>query len=326
MTVTALVTCAGSMPAVGVINALKGQGQVPLRVLGADMNRLSAGLYLADAGFPVPGIADPGYVPAVLDLCRREGVDVLFPILDEELPLFAGAEPEFRRAGVRVITCPPDVVARAGDKYQTYQFCRRHGILVPPTYLPGELAAAEPLTFPLIVKPRRGRGTRDVFPVRDRRELDFFSAYVPDALVQGLVRGREYTLDILTDFGGEVLSVVPKARLETKAGMQVKGRTVKDGRLIEYGRDVARRFGLAPRGNVQCIVADDGIYLIEVNPKFPASLPFTVAAGVNAPLLLVRMHLGEEVPPLPGQFREGLQMVRYWQEIFVGPDGRPASA
>ena len=44
-----------------------------------------------------------------------------------------------------------------------------------------------------------------------------------------------------------------------------------------------------------------------------------MAAGVNSPLLLVKMHLGDEVPPMIGRFRDGLMMLRYWQEIFVEP-------
>jgi carbamoyl-phosphate synthase large subunit len=77
---------------------------------------------------------------------------------------------------------------------------------------------------------------------------------------------------------------------------------------------------LTPRGNIQCIDTGEEIVLIEVNPKFPASLPFTVAAGVNGPLLLVKMHLGEKLEPMLGKFVAGLVMLRYWQEIFVPSD------
>jgi hypothetical protein len=80
---------------------------------------------------------------------------------------------------------------------------------------------------------------------------------------------------------------------------------------------IIKKFGLVPRGNVQCILEGDAICLIEVNPKFPASLAFTVAAGVNAPLLLVKMHLGEEIPPMIGRFRNGLIMLRCWHEVFI---------
>ena len=47
--------------------------------------------------------------------------------------------------------------------------------------------------------------------------------------------GQEYTLDILTDFAGRVRCVVPRLRIETRAGEVSKGMTVKNQTLIAAG-------------------------------------------------------------------------------------------
>ena len=325
MAVTVLVTGAGAMPGIAIINALKGQSEVPVRVVAADMNPLSAGLYLSDRFHLVPAVEDPAFLDAVLEICRREKVEIIFPVIDDELPLFAEHRHEFAAQGIRVISNDAALVRLARDKYETYLACCRQGIPVPATWLAAAVSAADIPGFPVVVKPRRGRGTLNVFVARDERELAFFVRYVPDSIVQEFVPGQEYTIDVLTDFAGQVISVVPKARLETKAGMQVKGRVVKDARLIDYAIGVHRAFNLAPRANVQCIAREGTTALIEINPKFPASLPFTVAAGVNAPLLLVRMARGERVAPMIGEFQDGLTMLRYWRELFLPAEavGRP---
>ncbi len=136
---TALVMCAGSMPGVAVINALKRQDELPVRVVAADASPLAAGFHLADASATVPYANTEAFLPTVLDICRREGVGLVFPIIDEELLVFAEARDRFAAEGIRVITNDPDVVATARDKYKTYEFCRREGIAVPETYLPGDL-------------------------------------------------------------------------------------------------------------------------------------------------------------------------------------------
>ena len=94
-------------------------------------------------------------------------------------------------------------------------------------------------------------------------------------------------------------------------------------RLIEYGKWIAETVRLFPRGNIQCI--DDGkdIYLIEVNPKFAATLPFTVRAGVNMPLLLLKMCLGEQIHRRIDDFEDDLVMLRYWQEVYIQDGGHP---
>jgi carbamoyl-phosphate synthase large subunit len=325
MRVTALVTCAGSMPAIAIINALKRQDEIPVRVVAVDMNPLSAGFHLSDASSVVPATSEEEYLPRVLEVCRREGVDIVFPVIDEEQLGFAEHRSTFGEHGIRIIVNDPAAIRIARDKYMTHQWCRKHDVLAPAAFLPGQVPESWLGHFPLIVKPRSGQATRGVFKVGNRRELDFFVGYVPNAMVQEFIDGQEYTVDVLTNLRGEVISVVPKARIETKAGMQVKGRTVRDPRLMDYGKVLSETLGLAPRCNIQCIVANQRTYLIEINPKFPASLPFTVAAGVNSPLLLVKMHLGDEVPPMIGRFRDGLMMLRYWQEIFVEPHPAPAA-
>lgn len=320
MTINVLVTCAGSMPGVSVINALRRQNEVPIRVISVDRNPLSAGFYLSDAHYTLPSNGIPGDTSAVLKICKQENVQIVFPIIDEELLPFAKAKSEFEGHGIRIITNEPEVVRIARDKFETYEFFYSRGVRVPATYLPEDLASVKLPAFPLVLKPRDGRGSVGFVKVNNERELSCFANTVPSAVVQEFISGQEYTIDVLTDFDGRLLSLVPKARLEAKAGMQVKGRTVKDERLLDFARGILALLPLTPRGNIQCIDTGEEIVLIEVNPKFPASLPFTVAAGVNGPLLLVKMHLGEKLEPMLGKFVAGLVMLRYWQEIFVPSD------
>jgi carbamoyl-phosphate synthase large subunit len=314
---TVLVTCAGSMPAVAVIRALKGQDDLPLRVIGTDMGQRAVGFQLADRGAVVPAADHPDYLVRMLDVCARERVEVVFPTIDEEIPFWAAHREHFQAAGIRVVCNAPDVVSLCRDKYATYQFCRENGLPVPPTYL-SAAGPPSPVRWPVVIKPRRGRGSIGVFLARNAEELGFFSNYVPDAMIQEWVEGTEYTIDVVTDFDRRILHLVPKRRLEVKAGMQVKGITCNDPQLIAFGEQVASAFGLGPLGNIQCIrTAEGAIRLIEVNPKFATSLPLTVAAGVNIPLLLLKMHLGERPERQVGCFTDGLTMLRHWQEVFV---------
>lgn len=317
--IKALVTCAGAMPACAVINALKRQKELSVTVLAVDANPLSAGLHLADAKAVVPPFTDPGYVDAVLALAVKDGVKIVFPIMDEELLAFAEARAKFERAGIALVTNDPAVVRLARDKKLTYDACREKGLDVPATVPVSQRKGASLPPFPLIVKPRSGRGSLGVATAGDAEELDFYAKRCPDGLIQERVSGQEYTIDVVTDPGGRVLAVVPKARLETKAGMQVKGRVVRDQALLDYGARIAAAFGLTLRFNVQCVKRADGrLALIEINAKFPASLPFTVAAGVNAPLMLTRMLVMKEtLAPRIGDFKDGLTMMRYWQEVYA---------
>lgn len=309
---------AGSIPGFAIINALKEQAEIPVRVVAADMGTLSAGFLIADAHHQVPGANKPNFIPTIRDICRKEGIHVIFPVIDEELQVFADHAESFVQEGIRVITNSPETVRIAKDKMLTARRCAELGVLLPAVFLKEEVGTKALPPFPLIIKPRDGRGSVGVHVVRTQREFDFYIEQVSNPMIQQFIDGTEYTIDVLTDFDGNLLSLVPKERILVKSGMQTKGRTVRDSQLLEYGAEIVRKFRLFPRGNVQCIRDKEGrIWLVEINPKFAASLPFTVEAGVNAPLLLLKMHLGQKVEPMIGQFTENLVMLRVWREFYT---------
>jgi carbamoyl-phosphate synthase large subunit len=63
---------------------------VSVRVLAADLcPQLSSACRQADASFAVPRCTDPQYVPALMEICRREGVRLLVPTIDTEPPCSA---------------------------------------------------------------------------------------------------------------------------------------------------------------------------------------------------------------------------------------------
>src|SRR5579862_9659322 len=134
-----MVTAAGSAPAVAVIQALREQPEIPVRIVAADMDPLAVGFHLAHERAAIPGARDPEFVDRVLEVCLERAVSVVFPIIDEELPLFAAAAPEFARHGIHVVTNSPAVVQTAGDKWETARWCRRHSIPAPRTWLAAEV-------------------------------------------------------------------------------------------------------------------------------------------------------------------------------------------
>jgi len=135
-------------------------------------------------------------------------------------------------------------------------------------------------------------------------------------LVQEHLPGPEFSLDVLARGDGEVLAVVPRERLKVDSGIAITGRTVHDPELEAFGADVARLIGLTTVANVQAKGAADGRpALLEVNPRFPGTMPLTIAAGIDMPSLAVGEALGAALPDGPLPFEE-VAMVRFFEERF----------
>lgn len=318
MKITVGVTSAGSAPAVAVIKALKQQKELDFKIISFDMDRLSSGFYLGDKSHLVPSSQESSFIDSVLRICQKEKISVLIPIIDEELLIFAKNQERFQKNGIKLIVNNKETVELAKDKFSSYKFCLQNDILVPRTALIDEVEKIRRMRFPLIIKPLKGRGSLDTYRVEGREELFYLRNKLSGLyIVQEFIEGREYTVDIVASPAGEILLVVPRERMVTKAGMSYKGRTVSNARLSTMAKRVAEKFGINGPANIQFKIKEEKIYLIEVNPKFAAGLPLTVASGVNIPLVLIKLALGFKVAKSELRYKTDFYMLRYWNEIFV---------
>jgi carbamoyl-phosphate synthase large subunit len=202
------------------------------------------------------------------------------------------------------------------DKLALAQRCA--GVVrVPRTELLGPAIDPASWTYPLIIKPRTGSGSRGIVSVGSAAGLAALDRS-PALLVQEFLPGEEYSIDVLADASGHVIASVPRLRARVDSGVSVGGRSVHDPELIAFGRIVAEATGITYVANVQCKRDADGRpALLEVNPRMPGTLGLTIASGVDMPRLALAALRGE---PLPGtmDFRERA-VVRFLDERVLDP-------
>ncbi len=288
------------------------------RVIVTDVNPLSPAVYTAHRAFRVPLSTDPGYLDAILEIATGERVGLVVPTIDDELPVFAGAVERFRAHGIRVAVSSPHTTAICNDKHATSAALSRHGIAAAATWLPADVPSTAPM--PLFVKPRRGRGGVGAFAARTPRELRFFLDYVTDPVVQEHLSGPEFTIDMLCDFAGRPLSIVPRRRDVIRAGVIDRGCTVKDPALIALADACARALTFAGPVNIQCRIAGGQPTVFEINPRFSGGIPLTIAAGADFPRMLLALAAGDTVRPAIGAFHDRLWMTSYESSIMLAED------
>lgn len=286
------------------------------RVVTTDINPLSPALYFGHKHHIVPLTTDRYYIPIIESICDAEGVNLVIPTIDDELPIFGRALQRFRDLGVSVAVSSEKTSNICNDKWETFLFCEKNGIKTPATWLASDVDFNS-LRYPVYVKPRFGRGSVNVFLVSDETQLRLFLNYVPGAIVQDQLAGTEFTIDVLSDFNGRVLSIVPRERLVIRAGVSDKGVTRRNTEVIDFAKNVAEKLQIAGAANIQCKWDGRGISLIEVNPRFSGGIPLTIASGADFASWLVQLTAGIEVRPQLGKFQDGLAMMSFEESIFA---------
>nr|WP_315383965.1 ATP-grasp domain-containing protein [uncultured Sphingomonas sp.] len=316
---TILITSAGRRA--GLIEAFRRGGAelgIDLEVLACDKQPLlSAACHLADGAYPVPEATAPGYVDALLAIVRDRKVALVVPTIDPELLPLARARERFEQAGARVAISAPDVVGMARDKLATAQFLDRCGVANPRTATLDEVRENPgDWTWPAIVKPRHGSASRAILIARGPDELPRDEA--EPMIVQALLTGDEWTVNMYFDDAGRLRAVVPHRRISVRAGEVEKGVTRRAPRLIEAAEAMAAQ--LPDASGVLCYQAminpDATASVFEINARFGGGFPLADHAGAHFARWLLESRLG--MPSTAGNdWAEGVMMLRYDAAVFV---------
>jgi carbamoyl-phosphate synthase large subunit len=305
-----LFTCAGQR--VDIVTAFREAGAM---TVAADVDQLAPALYHADHPAIVPRVDDPFYVDALRDLIELHEVRLVVPLTDLDHLVLAQARDSL--GGAVVLVPGVETIERCSDKYRAHEFFEEQGIGSPPTWLPTELL--EHIRFPVLVKARKGFGSRHIYRADDQTELDFFLRYTTaDSMVQAVCHGEEFSIDVFCDLDGRCLAAVPRTMIESKGGESIKGMTIKDPDLVAFGVRVSEALRIIGPANVQCFREPDGeLQVTDVNPRFGGGFPLPTAAGSRYPELALALAAGEQLEPRLGNFRAGVVMTRFFSELIL---------
>jgi carbamoyl-phosphate synthase large subunit len=315
-----MITAAGTVTAQSLIKALREDGRVGFIAAG-DMNPLNATAAFVDEFVVLPPADGVDFARACYDAAKRLHVDLLVPLIVESefLPL-DGARDLFASIGCRLVLPAREIVLRTGDKLEFAKFLDEIGVPGPLTQPYSQQMEIE--RFPVYLKPRRGSGSIGTARIESLHSLHETARGRRDLIVQDAVDGTEFTVDCFAAAPGRVVAAVPRERIAIKAGVSVKGRTYRHPAIERIARNVVERSGLQGPANVQGMLGkNDAFAIIEMNPRFSGTLALTTAAGINFASLLIDAIEGRPIPDLNGRHEDGLQMMRYWSEVFEDREG-----
>ena len=313
MTRAVLITSAGRR--VGLMNAVReslAELGLDWRIVAADAEpELSAVCALADASHRVPRASSEDYADSLLKICRKEEVGLLIPTIDPELLPISVREDDFASAGVRVNIGGTEFVRTARDKALTGKRLKDIGLDAPHTWADGDREAR----FPAIAKPIGGSAS---LGIRRYRSAEDYRSNPPGegCILQELLEGPEYTVNVFCDSEGVFRCAVPHRRLEVRSGEVSKGRTERRDDLTHIARTIATLPGARGAFCFQAIDTDRGPVVFEINARFGGGYPLAHRAGGRFTKWLLEEATG--VPLTANdEWQDGLLMLRYDSEVFV---------
>lgn len=307
---TVLVPGAAGPAGINTIKSLK-MARFDGSTIATDSNPLAAGFYLASSYQVMPEIVDEStFLEKLVDIVTRHSVQILMPSSGYDIFPYSKYRRVLEDIGAMAVVSDRDRLEICRDKMLTYNTLRGQFNL-PFTTLDHNKVSS----FPMIAKPRFGKGSRDVITIEDENDLRYVSSKYKEMIYQEFLPGTEYTVDVLCDLERKPIVAVPRKRIQTKAGISMKGKVVRHAELEERCMEIAQTIGITGPCCIQMKESDEGqLKLVEINPRMGGGTIFTAIAGANFPKLIIDMVEGREIA-IP-RIKE-ITIVRYFEEIVV---------
>lgn len=275
------------------------------KVCVANSSPLSPAFMAADQSVVTPLIYEDAYIPFLLEYCRQEEIGVLISLFDIDLPVLSAHKAEFAAQGVVVVVSDPDVIDVCNDKLLMSIFLKERRFATPDCYLSVEEALeaieAGGLSYPVMIKPRWGMGSLSIYQAETEEELKVFyeksrreigCSYLKyesgaDAghavLIQQMVIGPEYGLDIINDLDKRYCNTIVKEKLAMRSGETDCAVVVDLPQLRDIGERVAKELGHIGNLDMDIILSGGDAYIIDMNARFGGGYPYSHMAGANVP-------------------------------------------
>lgn len=325
--VTALNAIDSPGPGVAVIRSIREGLDFDVRIIGLSYEALEPGLYMHDLvdktyQIPYPTGGTDSLMRRLEYIHEQEHLNLIIPNFDAELFNFIKLIPKLADMGIQTYM-PNRETLESRDKMKLFDFGKKHDFMVPKDWIIHEhrelKKLEEEIEYPIVVKGK----FYDAIVARnfDQVEKAFYKIQAKWGLpiiLQEFIKGTEINIAALGDGEGNAISIIPMRKLYiTDKGKAWAGITLDDEKMIDLARKFINKTHWRGGCELEVMLTDDGKpYIMEVNPRFPAWIYLTAAAGQNQPATLVRMAMGQKVAPFV-DYEVGKIFIRYAWDLIT---------
>lgn len=318
-------------PGIGVARSLRAAEDLDVRIIGLSYDAMEPGIYMdwvVDDAFllPYPSSGHDAYRERLLYVQEKTGMDFIIPTLDTEMPFYMKYHRELEALGIGTFVPTPEQYRLRG-KDRLGELARALELDLPRTEVVSSLddleRAVDAIGTPVMVK---GAFYKAYKAYTSKEAVSHYNKLVAEwgypIIVQEMVKGDELNVVAVGDGeGGSLGRVAVKKMWITELGKIWTGVTIQHPAMLRATDRFMEQYRWRGPMELECMVDGDTVYLVEINPRFPAWTYLSTGVGVNLPARMVRRALG--LPDPDGgshDYDAGKLFVRYTYELVTDMD------
>jgi carbamoyl-phosphate synthase large subunit len=270
-----------------------------------------------------PSTSDEGYGGWLLSTINRYKLDMVIPGIEADVQDWAGRAADIRGVGAIPMLNNLDLIALCKDKWAFYERMKQLGsLLVIESSLSQDFdELVHRFGLPFLLKPRQGYGSKGIVKIDGRVAFDAHRQHIGRRLMaQPIVGidGEEYSSSAFCDGHGSYSASLTLRRTLSRDGYTHKAEVVAPDAFSGALSELCRYFRPLGPTNFQFRKDEQGLKLLEINPRISSATAIRTAFGYNESGMAVDFFLANRAPSQPA-IRRG-KAVRYTDEQIFYED------
>jgi len=292
------------------------------KIVVTNSSSLSIGLYENVRSYIISQASSKNYINDILNICKKEKIDVVIGGSEPEIKKLAKNNDLFIKNKIILLTNSIKIIRLCSDKLKLSEFLIKNKIKCPKTFSfqkPDDIKQIK--SYPVVIKPRSGSGSRNVFLANDNDEVIFFTNYLKkygsEPIIQEYINNfeEEFTIGVLYSDKGKLKTSIGMKRI-LEGGMSTRDIRInpKDKKksvissgisqgyfdnfyeIKQFGEKIAKILDSDGPINIQCRKIKNEIFIFEINPRFSGTITSRSLVGINEPDILIQYKIFNEQP------------------------------
>ncbi|MGE0077081.1 MAG: ATP-grasp domain-containing protein [Bacteroidales bacterium] len=317
-------------PGIPVIRGIRESKEFDARIIGLAYEHLEPGIYMSELVdktymIPYPSKGKEALYDRIIEIHKKENIDVIIPNFDAELFSFIKLESQLNKMGIKTFL-PTLEQFEERHKSNLPAYGEKYGVDIPKGNEIFSLAdlhnSLKSMDYPVMVK---GKYYDAYKAYSEEQAVAYFSKMSAKwglpVILQEFIDGTEVNVIALGDGKGNLTAAVPmRKQYITDKGKAWGGITIEDQSLLDLANKIISQTKWRGGMELELIRSANGkLYILEINPRIPAWVYLAVGAGQNIPEALIKLALGEDVKPYT-HYDVGKMFIRYSYDMIVNID------
>lgn len=313
--ISVLVTGVGAIIGYGIINSLRKQNDISVRIVGMDIYDDAYGQFLCDKFYIAERADSPKYQDFINDLIAKEKIDLIIPGIEQDMYRLAELKDNIN---TKIVLNNELLIGLSKDKLETYNYFHQKKLNVIPTLFKASYEeCVEKLGSPFLLKPRTSYASKGIHRIYSKEEFDFYNKNQDANIFQRIVGSdaEEYTIAVFGKADGTYADFIILKRKLAQTGATDKATLVPfDEEIMNYVDEICKITKPVGPTNIQLRKEGNKVYLLEINPRISSACSIRTVMGYNDPLKCIEYYLnGRHIAPSE---KKVLHAVRFISDYF----------